>query len=222
LSAVLFGSISTLADTSELQRDAFNRAFEASGLDWHWDRNVYLSMLQSSGGTQRIADYAAARGEIVDAEAMHAMKSKIFQQRLSSSKVTPRPGVVETVTAAKKAGMKTGLVTTTSRANIFALLDALGPDLQAADFDVVVDVDSVERPKPDGAAYSFALTQLGENAGHAVAIEDNLGGVDAAKAAGVACVAFPNQNTSGHDFAAADLQVDHLRLDDLQRLLTPA
>jgi HAD superfamily hydrolase (TIGR01509 family) len=150
------------------------------------------------------------------------MKSKIFQQSLSTSPVTPRPGVVETLASARKAGMKTGLVTTTSRANISALLDALSPALQVADFDVVVDVDSVERPKPNGAAYSFALTQLGEDAEQSVAIEDNVGGVDAAKAAGVACVAFPNQNTLEHDFAAADLCVERLSLDELKRLLNPA
>ena len=219
LSAVLFGSISTLADTSELQRDAFNRAFEASGLDWRWERDVYLGMLETSGGAQRIADYADARGETVDAPAVHAVKSKVFQQSLSTSGITPRPGVIDTLRAARQAGMKIGLVTTTSPANVAALLVALGPDLQAGDFDVVVDVDSVERPKPDAAAYRFALDRLGENARDCVAIEDNLGGVEAAKAAGVPCVAFPNHNTAGHDFADADVRVQRLELDDLRRLL---
>ena len=34
MATILFGSISTLADTSELQRQAFNDAFKAYGLDW--------------------------------------------------------------------------------------------------------------------------------------------------------------------------------------------
>ena len=38
MSAILFGSISTLADTSEMQRAAFNEAFRAHGLDWSWSR----------------------------------------------------------------------------------------------------------------------------------------------------------------------------------------
>ena len=37
--AILFGSISTVADTSELQREAFNQAFAEHGLDWRWDRD---------------------------------------------------------------------------------------------------------------------------------------------------------------------------------------
>ncbi len=53
MSALLFGSISTIADTSELQREAYNRAFEAHGLEWNWDRDRYRSMLDSSGGKNR-------------------------------------------------------------------------------------------------------------------------------------------------------------------------
>ena len=52
--ALLFGSISTIADTSELQRQAFNDAFEAHGLDWRWDRDEYRSLLEQSGGMDRV------------------------------------------------------------------------------------------------------------------------------------------------------------------------
>jgi hypothetical protein len=55
VSALLFGSISTVADTSELQRAAFNRAFAEHGLDWTWDRDDYRAMLATSGGRSRIA-----------------------------------------------------------------------------------------------------------------------------------------------------------------------
>lgn len=44
LSALLFGSISTIADTSERQRHAFNEAFAEHGLDWQWDRDEYLKV----------------------------------------------------------------------------------------------------------------------------------------------------------------------------------
>src|SRR4051794_17042780 len=87
MSTILFGSISTLADTSELQRRAFNDAFAAYGLDWHWSRDDYVAMLSSNGGAQRIADYASSRGDDVDAAAVHAKKSEIFQHLLGSSSV---------------------------------------------------------------------------------------------------------------------------------------
>lgn len=219
LAAVLFGSISTLADTSELQRQAFNDAFEANGLGWRWERDDYVAMLEESGGEDRIARYASSMGQEVDAEAVHRTKSELFQRSLTDAPLAPRQGVVETIREAKGKGTKVGLVTTTAPANVAALLDALAPALEPGDFDVVVDATSVDTPKPDRASYSFALDRLGAPAEGSVAIEDNRGGVDAAMAAGVACVAFPNQNTAGHDFGAATGRVDQIDLVGLEQLV---
>jgi HAD superfamily hydrolase (TIGR01509 family) len=215
MSAILFGSISSLVDTSELQRRAFNESFEAHGLDWQWSQPDYVSMLDSNGGAQRIAAYAESRGEDVDADAVHATKSQIFQELLATTGLKPRPGVIETVNEAKRRGINLGFVTTTSAENISALLETLSPDIDADTFDVIVDRDAVSRPKPDADAYLYALEQLGENADSAVAIEDNSGGVTAATAAGVTCIAFPNQNTVDGDFGAATETVDELDVDHL-------
>ena len=210
MSALLLGSISTVADTSELQRHAFNHAFEANGLDWRWDRDDYRAMLASSGGQNRIAEYARSRGQAVDTTAIHQAKSKIFRELLTTAGLAPRPGVADTVKAAQDHDWKIGLVTTTSRANVAALLGRLHPQISDRDFDVIVDSSSVESPKPDPAAYRFALQALNEAPGNCVAVEDNVGGVQAAVAAGVPCVAFPNENTGQHDFSAAADRVSRL------------
>ncbi len=217
MTAVLLGSIGTLADTSELQRQAFNDAFAAHGLDWVWSREDYVAMLAMSGGADRVARFAAERGEQVDAGAVHATKSALFQSGLASAVLPARPGVVQTVRAARAAGHQVALVTTTSTANVDALLDALQPELGRDDFDLVVDLGGVVAPKPDRAAYDVALAALGETASTAVAVEDNVDGVAAAAAAGVRCIAFPNENTRGHDFAQAHSQVEVLALDQLLR-----
>ena len=198
MTSILLGSISTVADTSEVQREAFNEAFQVHGLGWRWEHDDYVTMLERSGGKDRIAAYADSVGETVDAEAVHETKSAIFQKSLAGSGLAPRPGVRETIQGAKSQGMKVALVTTTSPENVTALLEALRPALQPEDFDVVVDSTDVERPKPDGAAYAFALQRLGEDPGDCIAVEDNVGGVRAAAAAGLTCVAFPNANTAGH------------------------
>ena len=216
MTAILFGSISTLADTSETQRDAFNKAFAEHGLDWTWDREEYAGLLGSNGGRDRVAAYAAARGEDVDADAVHATKSRIYQETLRSTEVAPRPGVVETFRAAKEQGLKVGLVTTTSADNIAALGDALADEIDFADFDVVVDQSKVSHRKPDAEAYSYALDQLGVSASDAVAIEDNQGGVESAKAAGVSVVAVPNGNPETHDFGDTR-RVESVDLADLVR-----
>ena len=216
MSALLLGSISTIADTSELQRQAFNHAFGAHGLDWRWDQDDYRAMLADSGGRNRIAAYAESRGETVDAAAVHETKSKLFRELLATAGLAPRPGVADTIKAAKDHGWRVGLVTTTSRDNVAALLTRLQPQVSDQDFDVIVDSSRVETPKPDPAAYVFALQALNEASGDCVAVEDNVGGVRAAVAAGVPCVAFPNENTTHGDFTAATETVDAL---DAERIV---
>ena len=115
----------------------------------------------------------------------------------------------------RRAGRKLGLVTTTAKENVDALLASLSPTITAESFDLLVDVTSVEQSKPEPDAYLFALEQLGERPEDCVAIEDNPGGVQSANGAGVRCIAFPNQNTGGQDFGAADKQVDRLDPADL-------
>ena len=216
--AILFGSISTVADTSELQRASFNQSFEIHGLDWRWDQDQYRAMLSRSGGASRIAEYAESVGQRVDAKAIHETKSEIFRDLLASAELSPRAGVVDTIRSAKDNHWKVGLVTTTSGDNVLSLLAALSPEIGMLDFDVIVNASTVESPKPDKAAYSFALHNISEDAGDCIAIEDNVDGVQAAVAAGLACVAFPNENTVDHDFAAAISRVDRLDAEELQQL----
>ena len=217
MSAILFGSISTIADTSELQRQAFNQAFQAHGLDWCWHREEYPIMLENTGGQNRITDYAESMGQTVDAEAIHRSKSEFFQSSLTEAQVKPRFGVVETIQSAKRQGLKIAFVTTTSQENISLLMAALQPSIQVTDFDLILNADSVDRQKPDKAAYTFALERLGEKPDNCIAIEDNLSGVESAIAAGLNCIAFPNQNTAHHDFQKAQHLVDRLDFDELQK-----
>jgi HAD superfamily hydrolase (TIGR01509 family) len=176
-------------------------------------------MLEGSGGVKRIADHAAALGEDVDAEAVHGTKSELFRQQLAGGGVSPRAGVTETIRQARRNGLKVAFVTTTSPENVSALLDAVADQIQVEDFDAVISSADVEASKPNKAAYVVALERLGEAPEDCLAIEDNVGGVTAARAAGLVCVAFPNENTAGHDFEAADLRVALLEPAQLQQLI---
>jgi HAD superfamily hydrolase (TIGR01509 family) len=220
--AVLFGSIGTIADTSELQREAFNEAFREHGLDWHWSREEYQRLLEDSGGARRIAAYAESQGDEVDAAAVHRTKSRIFQEKLRASHVAPRPGLVDTLAQVRSNGYKLGLVTTTSAENITALTEAMRPQIDIESFDLIVDSSSVERSKPDPEAYRFALARLDEKPHACLAVEDNVGGVQAAVSAGLTCVVFPGENNAEHGFDGAAERVDRLAFAELRTLFPAA
>lgn len=218
MTTLLFGSIGTLADTSELQREAFNEAFAQHGLDWNWTRDEYRELLRDSGGADRVAAYARDRGQDVDAAAIHTTKSELFQRTLEQGGVAARPGVVDTINEAKGAGAKIALVTTTSGDNVAALGRALDPEVKLDTFALVVDSSDVTQAKPAPDAYRYAIEQLGVSGDTCVAIEDNVGGVQAATDAGIACVAFPGENNAAHDFGAAAQRVTELRFAEIAPL----
>ena len=201
MNALFFGSIGTLADTSELQREAFNAAFREHGLDWHWDRDAYRDMLRTSGGQARIEAQAGSEGLAVDAGAVHATKSRLFQEMLDAGRAEMRPGLRETLDHAARDGLPVAFVTTTSRGNVDALLAAL--KLNPRQFALVTSRADVDASKPDPECYRFAAKQLSLDPAGCIAIEDNSDGVRAALAAGCETLAWPNENTQGHDFTGA-------------------
>ncbi|MEL6922008.1 MAG: HAD-IA family hydrolase, partial [Pseudomonadota bacterium] len=170
MKALLFGSIGTLAETSGLQHDCFNAAFAAHGLDWHCSMLEYRSLLKTAGGIARIETYARQLDQSVDAAAIHATKSELFQQRLETG-VALRPGVATTIARCQAAGTKVALVTTTSAANVRAIMAATG--LSKRDFDLIVTRDDIQNPKPSPDAFQSALRLLALKPGDALAIEDN-------------------------------------------------
>ena len=200
MAAIFFGSIGSVAETSDMQRRAFNEAFAEHGLDWTWEGDAYADMLRQSGGRDRIAAEAEERGETVDADAVHASKVAAFHRFITTEGLTPRPGVVEAIWAAKNADRPVAFVSTTDRETIDLILTALAQDLPESPFDLVIDRSRVARSKPHSDAYLMALDTLGLAPHEAMAVEDNPPGAEAARAAGIRVVAFPGLYHRDHDF----------------------
>ncbi|NBD29260.1 MAG: HAD-IA family hydrolase [Alphaproteobacteria bacterium] len=207
MAALLLGSIGVLAETSHLQRGAFNAAFAEAGLDWHWSEARYSELLARSGGADRIATEAKSRGASVDVAALHARKSVLFRKELTKG-VPLRPGVAETIQAARAAGDTVALVTTTSLANVDAVLKATG--LSHSGFDLILTRGDVTDPKPAPEVYAVALARLGHPAARAV--EDNPDGLRAALGAGLTCTAFPGAMHEAARFDGASAVVRSLTL----------
>ena len=63
--ALLFGSVGSIVETSDIQRKSFNKAFKQYGLDWNWTKRDYSNLLNKSGGKDRISRFAKKNKEIV-------------------------------------------------------------------------------------------------------------------------------------------------------------
>ncbi|MDJ0941780.1 MAG: HAD-IA family hydrolase [Woeseiaceae bacterium] len=213
LEALFIGSIGVLAETSDIQRRAYNQALTEAGVDWHWDAETYRDLLARSGGRARLTELSEAsdaRLSDADIERIHARKTEIACDEIVDRGVSLRPGVARLVSEALHRGIKLALVTTTQRTNIDAIAAAAGSDLPLPDFSAVLTVNDVNRPKPAPDVYRLALQTLGVSKDAAIAIEDSAASVASSRATGIYTIATPGDFTSGQDFGNADRVLESL------------
>ncbi|MCB1996478.1 MAG: HAD-IA family hydrolase [Burkholderiaceae bacterium] len=197
LQAILWDVDGTLAETErDGHRIAFNQAFEALGLMWRWDEAYYGHLLNITGGRERLRADMAQRPDAPptvgerDAlvEELHRRKTAIYTALVRETGIPLRPGVRELVEEARDDGIRQAITTTTSRANVEALLGLHFGKTWRQVFEVAVCGEDVAKKKPDPEVFLRALKALNLNPLQAVAIEDSPGGVAAALAAEVPVV----------------------------------
>jgi HAD superfamily hydrolase (TIGR01509 family) len=197
LRAILWDVDGTLAET---ERDghlvAFNQAFEALGVPWRWSELRYGELLAVAGGRERLVHDLrsqplaptddAQRAALVDR--IHRLKNEFYARIVATGALPLRAGVAQLLEECATAGVRLGIVTTTSTANVAALLAArLGGDWHAR-FAAVMCAEQAPRKKPDPQVYLLALQSLHLRPEETLAIEDSPAGVAAARAAQVGVV----------------------------------
>jgi HAD superfamily hydrolase (TIGR01509 family) len=121
-----------------------------------------------------------------------------------------RPGIADYLAASGRHGLKRAIVSSSTRRWVDMHLERLE---ETVGWDAICTAEGdAARAKPSPALYLQALELLEVAAAEAVAFEDSPNGVLASKAAGVFCVAVPNEVTRelGLEEAGADLVLDSL------------
>ncbi|MDP2005777.1 MAG: HAD-IA family hydrolase [Rubrivivax sp.] len=220
LRALIWDVDGTVAETErDGHRVAFNQAFEALRLPWHWDVAHYGELLQVTGGRERLLHDMATRADAPAGEAererlareLHRLKNLAYAALVAQGGITPRPGVRRLVDECRLAGVALAVATTTSRSNVEALFSGIwGPGWTQV-FTTVVCAEDAPVKKPDPQAYRLALDRLGLAPGEAFALEDSPNGLRAARAAGLACgvtksVYFADAGFDGAAWVQDDLE----------------
>ncbi|HAN80684.1 MAG TPA: phosphatase [Gammaproteobacteria bacterium] len=213
LRAVIFDVDGTLAETEEVHREAFNTVFEQAGLGWYWTSEEYCELLKVFGGKERIRHFVETESidgiSDKDILELHRLKTSVYAELLPRT-AELRPGVERLIEECLSRSVRLAIATTTTESNVDALNRAVGGSLRLDAFDVVVGGNTVPQKKPDPMVYRTTLEKLVLEPAEAIAIEDASAGVQAARGAGLRCLASPSYYTTAHDLSNATVIVDDL------------
>ena len=215
LKALIFDVDGTLAETEDLHRQAFNRAFGQLGLAWHWSPDRYSELLKVMGGKERLLHYII-ESHPQEKEALcarmpeiHGLKTRIYGQLVENGHLDLRPGVRRLIGEARAAGVKLAVATTTSRPNVDTLLQINFPKGDAP-FDAIAFGDEARRKKPAPDIFTLAVERLGIDPSEAIAFDDSAAGIRSALDAGLPVLATRSRYTANHRLDGAFSAVSDL------------
>ena len=202
---VVFDLDGLLVDSERVQAIAFNVVLARYGIELD---DAAFAQLVGTCTWQNFVDLKLAYPQIAeDVADIIARKDGVYAD-LVPREMTAMPGAVTLVRALAAHGVPMAVASSSGREDIVASLRAVGLDRSLTRLASGVEVP---RSKPAPDVYLAALDLLGLPASACVALEDAGPGVEAATAAGLACVAVPNRFTRGrHDFTRAAAVVDSL------------
>jgi HAD superfamily hydrolase (TIGR01509 family) len=205
IGALIFDFDGVVAETEEPVFQSWSGLFRQHGQElepgW-WTRSV---VGQPPGTVDLIAVLAKRVGAQLDTEAL-AVAQRQRENELTS-RLAPLPGIREYLADAVRLGLKVGIASNSPRAWVVGHLERLG---LAKRWDCISCREEVEHGKPSPDLYLRVVERMGVPASLVVAFEDSPTGVEAAKRAGLRCVAVPSRLTRTLDFDQADLRVESL------------
>lgn len=219
LKALLFDVDGTLADTErDGHRVAFNKAFLEADVDWHWTVEHYGELLTVTGGKERIRYHIEnyLQGDIpkesIDefSATLHKRKTHFYLEMLKNGDIPLRSGAERIIKAARNAGYRLAIVTTTTPANVtYLLASTLGKE-SINWFEVIAAGDIVPAKKPAPDIYQYAMDKMQLKPEECIALEDSDNGIRSSLAANLTTLVTVNSYTKDQDFSKAALVLDQL------------
>jgi HAD superfamily hydrolase (TIGR01509 family) len=198
---VIFDLDGVLIDSEGLYYRAYSEVLKPYGVTVSREEYEQYWIAQGNG-----PEYIVAKHQLpISPDELRQLRSPIYLQLLQSE-VKLMPYVEKTLARLAQSFALT-VATNTNREHLDFILRRLGIDFF---FPVTVARQDYRGAKPLPDAFLAAAEKLGLSPTQCVVIEDTYKGVRAAVAAGMRCIAVPNEYTLHNDFSQASLVLPHL------------
>ena len=214
---LLFDLDGTLVDTEPANAAASVRVFrELCGAAV---RAEDFRPFVGTGDRRYLQGVAERYGLSIDLDRAVELRERYIREIAAAEGLKPFPGMAEVLRAARgRPGVKSAVVTSGNREKSRLLLTAAGFD--PGGFDAWVTVEDAARPKPEPDLFLEAARRLGIPPARCVVVEDAPAGVEAARRAGMRCVAVaqtaPAERLTGADRVVA--RIDDVGIDRMLAL----
>jgi HAD superfamily hydrolase (TIGR01509 family) len=196
--ALVFDFDGLILDTETSVYEAWRTVYAEH--DQVFPKDRWLMRIGTDGSAfDPLVELRARVGEDLGAEKIR--RRRIAFHRAQIEKLDQMPGVRACLEYARAKSIGTAIASSSSNDWVNGHIQRLG---LAHFFDQVVTVEHVEAAKPAPDLYLRATELLGVNPNDAIALEDSPNGVQAAKTAGLFCIAVPGPMTRTLSFDAAD------------------
>jgi HAD superfamily hydrolase (TIGR01509 family) len=216
IKALIFDFDGLILETEMPQFQAWQEVYSHYGITL--TLTTWLPLLGTGRSSQPFHPHdhlEAQLGQALDREEIRIRQKQRYAELLETQVLLP--GVEALVAEAKQRRLQLAVASSSSRQWVTGHLARYGLE---AHFDYIACGDEVPRTKPFPDVYCAALKKLGISGHQAIAFEDSLNGVQAAKRAGIYCVAVPNPLMQHLVYDLADLQFASLADISLEDLLT--
>ncbi len=204
IKAVIFDLDGVLVDTEAFSGQAGEKVLKEHGIELTPEERRKAF---GRPDLDSYSKYIKSRGLDLNPEKLVEEKDRIYSE-LIKGKVMPLPGAREILEHLKERGIPFAIASSGTPVKIRA---SLTETRLLGLINIIVSADDISQGKPHPDIFLKASEKLGISPEYCLVVEDAEAGIEAAKAAGMRCLALKSPNTYGQDFSKADRVLDSLK-----------
>lgn len=187
---MLFDLDGTLVDTNYLHTLAWSRALADAG---EWAPMNAIHRLVGMGGDQLVP-------ELLGHDSPPAKAARTGHYRSLMGEARPFPGAAALLEEVRAMGLAVVIASSAPGDELKAMLELVGAGEAV---EVTTDADEVETSKPAPDIFLTALRKSGVDGRRAIAVGDSVWDIQAARAAGIGCIAVETGGFGRHELSEA-------------------